>query len=105
MEAIQKCAVDVISQSDLDESTKRNLAACDSEGGSMEMLACIRNALESAGGDPGGIFVTFDGDLVVPGHREPEQFVKCQPWCSAIPNEWEEKCSWKFSCDKCSECR
>ena len=105
MLAIQKCAVDVISQSDLDESTKKDLAACDSEGGSTEMLACVRNALESAGGDPGGIVVTFDGDLVVPGHREPEQFVKCQPWCSAIPNEWEEKCSWKFSCGKCSKCR
>ena len=109
MEAIRKCAVNVISESDLDESTKKDLAACESEGGSMEMLACVRNALESAGGDPGGIdpggiVVTVDGDMVVPGHREPEQFVKCQPWCSAIPNEWEEKCSWKFSCGKCLEC-
>ena len=108
MEAIRKCAVDVISQSDLDESTKKDLAACESKGDTMEMLACVNeleSMLESAGGDPGGIVVTVDGELVVPGNREPEQFVKCQPWCSAIPNEWEEKCSWKFSCGECLECR
>lgn len=110
MSAIRECAINVINDSDLDEATKGNLAACESEQGSIEMLACVRSALENMPADdepdtePGAVVISSNGDLVVPGHTKSEQFVKCQPWCSTIPNEWEEKCSWKVSCGKCEEC-
>jgi len=111
---VRECATKVINDSGLDETTKSNLAACESKQGSIEMLTCVRSALENVGDkpdttteDPGetsAVVIGGNGDLIVPGHVESEEFVKCSGWCSAIPNEWAEKCTWKFSCGKCEEC-
>lgn len=51
-----------------------------------------------------------EGLTVVPvagsieGKAMVEEFMSCQPWCGMIPNNWEEKCGWTYSCSLCDEC-